>query len=165
MMTLPLRPPLCPPLCLPPRLRLGSPPARPHTRANRPLLLALLFALGSTPARAEDPMSAAEFEAYTTGRSLVFGFEGQAYGGEDYLPGRRVRWSFLDGRCQDGSWYQEGDAICFDYQGQDGPVCWHFFATPGGLSADLLNAEPPQILYEIGEADEPLLCFGPEVGA
>lgn len=126
--------------------------------------VALLFALalGST-AMAQEPMTGADFETYTTGKTLHYGTGGQIYGGEDYLPGRRVRWSFLDGHCLAGRWYDEGPRICFVYEDDPAPVCWEFFSSPGGLIA-WLDGDEKQALYEIDEATGPLFCLGPEVG-
>ncbi|GKY87253.1 hypothetical protein [Sinisalibacter aestuarii] len=123
--------------------------------------LALFLA---SPALAQEPMTGAEFEAYTTGKTLLYGIGGQVYGGEDYLPGRKVRWSFLDGKCLDGTWYEAAGQICFAYVDDPTPVCWVFFETGDGLVAHL-NGDETQSLYETGEADEPLFCLGPEVGA
>ncbi len=123
-----------------------------------------LFMLLAAPATAQEAMSAAEFEAYTTGKTLLYGVLGEVYGGEDYLPNRRVRWSFLDGQCQDGVWYEDDGEICFVYDDHPDPVCWLFFETPSGLMAELTSGEGSQVLYETGEADGPLHCLGPEIG-
>jgi len=132
------------------------------------MLAALSLALGlatALPARAEEPMSATEFEAYVTGKTLYYANEGTRYGGEDYLPGRRVRWSFLDGRCLEGTWYDAQDLICFVYEdAPEDPICWTFYARPGGLRAVLEGGDLTQELYETDESDEPLFCLGPEVG-
>lgn len=127
----------------------------------RALALCLVLA---APATAQEAMNAEEFEAYTTGKTLLYGVMGEVYGGEDYLPGRRVRWSFLDGQCQEGVWYEEGGEICFVYDHDPEPVCWLFFQTPTGLMAELTGGEGAQVLYETGEADQPLTCLGPEIG-
>ena len=58
---------------------------------------AAFVALLSTPCFAAEPMNGAQFEAYVEGKTLYFGQNGQAYGVEEYLEDRRVRWSFLDG--------------------------------------------------------------------
>ncbi|OIP82630.1 MAG: hypothetical protein AUK37_08810 [Rhodobacterales bacterium CG2_30_65_12] len=126
--------------------------------ATLAISLALAF-----PAFAQEPMSAAAFEAYTTGKTLHYGTGGEVYGGEDYLPGRRVRWSFLDGHCLAGRWYDDGPLICFVYEDDPAPVCWAFFESPGGLIARL-DGDQARALYEIGEAGAPLFCLGPEVG-
>lgn len=124
--------------------------------------LAALVALAA-PARADTPMTGAEFEAYVTGRTLMYGTGGAPYGGEDYLPGRRVRWSFLDGRCLEGVWYEAAPNICFVYTDDPTPVCWTFYDTPEGLRASLAEGDG-SVLYQTGEAEEPLFCLGPEVG-
>jgi hypothetical protein len=127
-------------------------------------VLAAIAVVLAGPALAQEPMTGAEFEAYTTGKTLHYGTNGRIYGGEDYLPGRKVRWSFLDGKCLDGEWYAANSQICFVYVDDPTPVCWTFFETPGGLVANLRGDEM-QTLYQIGDAAEPLFCLGPEVGA
>ncbi len=137
-------------------------PARAPARAFALLLLAL-----TTPVRAADtgePMSAAEFESYTTGHTLYYGFAGQEYGAEQYLPGRKVRWSVLDGKCREGFWYEAGAMICFKYLDTPTPQCWTFYKIPGGIRARYENEPRANDLYETRKSDEPLLCLGPEVG-
>jgi hypothetical protein len=126
--------------------------------------VALVMVMLADPALAQEPMSGAEFDTYTTGKTLHYGTEGRIYGGEDYLPGRKVRWSFLDGKCLDGEWYAENEQICFVYVDDPEPICWVFYETPEGPAAHL-GGDQSQALYEIGEASEPLFCLGPEVGA
>lgn len=115
-------------------------------------------------ARAQAPMTAAEFEAYVTGRTLTFGIDGAPYGVERYMPGRRVTWSFLDGECQDGIWYEEDGNICFLYEVTPDPQCWQFFRDAEGLRAVFMNEPGTTILYEAQDGPEPLICPGPEVG-
>ena len=126
--------------------------------------LAFLLVALALPVQAAEPMSGAEFEAYTTGKTLYFGQAGQPYGVEEYFDNRRVRWSFLDGECKDGVWYEEQDQICFVYDDNPTPQCWSFFEQPGGLVAQFENDPNSTTLYEAGEADEPMMCLGPEVG-
>ena len=94
----------------------------------------VLATLGLLPVEsgAETPMSAADFEARVTGKTLTYSNEGVAYGAEEYLSDRRVRWSFLDGECQEGRWYVAGDQICFVYDDIPDPQCWRFYVA--GLS-------------------------------
>ncbi len=128
------------------------------------LTLALLCCL-ATPLRAETPMNADQFEAYVTGKTLTFGGRGQdPYGAEQYTPGRRVIWTFLDGDCAEGEWYQDGANICFVYDFDTGPQCWQFFAEPNGLRAEFMNDPGTSVLYEAREGAEPLICPGPKVG-
>jgi len=116
------------------------------------------------PALADPTMSGADFEAYATGKTLYFGSDGEAYGGEQYLDNRRVRWSFLDGKCKDGYWYEVGSLICFVYEDDPAPQCWSFTRGASGLIARFENNAEADELYEVEQADEPLLCLGPEVG-
>lgn len=126
--------------------------------------LALLLSLAA-PAAAQTPMSGAEFEAYTTGKTLYFSSGDVPYGVEEYFPGRRVRWSFLDGECKDGTWYEAQDHICFEYEDDTPAQCWQFFEGPTGLRARFQGDSPGRELYETHQADEPMYCKGPRVGA
>lgn len=125
-------------------------------------LLVFLATVG--PLEAGQPMSADAFERYTEGKTLYYGEDGRPYGVEEYLDGRRVRWSFLDGRCKDGIWYEDAGNICFVYEDDPTPQCWSFFADAGGLTARFENGESEQELYEVEQSDEPMLCLGPDVG-
>jgi len=136
---------------------------RPSPAAAAALCAALL-AQALPAAAAQTPMSAAEFEAYTTGRTLTFYSRGQAYGVEEYREGRRVTWSFLDGQCREGLWYPQGEQICFVYEDRPAAQCWSFFREPDGLRAIFEDGDGTTELYEAGEADAPILCLGPEVG-
>ncbi|KIC07586.1 hypothetical protein RA19_23385 [Leisingera sp. ANG-M1] len=126
-------------------------------------LLGLLALPG--PAAAGEPLNAEQFDRYTQGRTLFYGFGGAMYGVERYLPGRRVIWSFLDGKCQEGSWYEDNGQICFLYQDRADPQCWSFELTPGGLTARFENDPAATELYEAEEIGEEMLCYGPDVGA
>ena len=125
----------------------------------------LAFALASaSPVFAQSAMNGAEFDAYTVGKTLFYGENGKLYGVERYLPDRRVIWSFLDGRCKDGTWYEANDQICFVYDDPDAPQCWTFRRTATGLSAQFENDPTATELYEAQEVDEEMICFGPDVG-
>ena len=127
--------------------------------------LALL--LGTEPARAletGEPMTAEEFEAYVTGRTLTFGINGQPYGIEQYLPGRRVIWAFIGEECREGSWFAMGPQICFEYDDEPGRLhCWTFFAGPDGLIARSEGVGVNE-LVEVQQTDAPMYCPGPDVG-
>lgn len=126
--------------------------------------LALAFSLAALPAFAAEPMSATEFERYVTGKTLYFGQAGQAYGVEEYLSDRRVRWSFLDGKCKDGYWYEDASQICFVYEDNPEPQCWSFFKEGSRLRAVFENDPGSTVLYEANQDDEPMICMGPDVG-
>ena len=130
---------------------------------TRALILASLLAL-PLPAVAQDSMSAAEFDAYTRGKTLYYGRDGAAYGAEVYKENRRVQWSFLDGDCKDGEWYEEAGLICFVYDDNPVPQCWSFTESPGGLIARFENAPDTTELYEAEDVGEEMLCLGPRIG-
>ena len=110
-------------------------------------------------------MSASEFEAYVTGKTLFFAQDGRSYGAERYLTNRHVEWSFLDGDCKLGRWFPEGQNICFVYEDNPTPQCWQFRKGAGGLIAQFQNSEDLGTLYEAQDLGEEMLCLGPKVGA
>ncbi|MGH1354374.1 MAG: hypothetical protein ACRBBS_04770 [Thalassovita sp.] len=124
----------------------------------------LFYLLLATPALAEAPMNGAEFDAFTRDKTFYFAEDGQPYGAEEYLPDRRVRWSFLDGRCKDGQWYEDAGQICFVYEDRPDPQCWSFFDNPAGLVARFEGPSGGTILYETRQSDKPMMCLGPDVG-
>ncbi|MBY6162177.1 hypothetical protein KUV73_14920 [Mameliella alba] len=128
------------------------------------LALSLTCALTCLPAFAAGPMSASDFESYVTGKTLYFGLNGEAYGVEKYLPDRKVQWSFLDGKCKDGMWYEQAGQICFVYEDNPEPQCWSFFKEGSGLRAVFENDPASTVLYEAQQNDDPMLCYGPDVG-
>ena len=129
------------------------------------LLALLCFALTTSVANAEMPLTASEFEARITGKTLVFSSSGIAYGAEEYLKHRRVRWSFLNGECHDGRWYPAGEQICFVYDEIPDPQCWSFYLRGDRLLARFENDPTDTELVETSRKGEPLLCLGPKVGA
>ncbi len=134
---------------------------------NRFVLVAIAVALALPLAgagHADDPVGAEAFEAYTTGKTLIYGNAGGPYGIEEYLPGRQVRWSFLDGDCVEGSWFPEGEAICFRYEAYERTQCWLFFQSETGLTAQPLEDPEGSSLYEVSRSKGPMICKGPEVG-
>jgi hypothetical protein len=128
------------------------------------MILSFLAVLSSASAVAANPMSAAEFEAYVTGKTLYYGREGAAYGAEIYHENRRVTWSFLDGECKEGHWYNEGTSICFVYEDRPDPQCWTFERGASGLVATFENNPDSQELYEAQDVGEEMICLGPKIG-
>ena len=122
---------------------------------------ALVLTLAALPAAAETPLSAEAFDDLTRGRTYYYAEDGIPYGAEEYRDNREVVWSFLDGECMRGRWYEAGEAICFVYEGLDTPQCWRFFQD-GGLRALFLDGGSD--LKEMGRTGEPLRCLGPDVG-
>lgn len=128
------------------------------------LAICLPLVMAGAVAWAESPLSPAQFEEYVEGRTLYFNSGGVEYGVEEYLPNRRVRWSFLDGECKDGDWYPVGNQICFEYEDGTGPQCWTFFQDTGGLRAKFQGGDFESELYEARKSDKPMVCLGPKVG-
>lgn len=127
-------------------------------------LIAALLALSPLPALSETPLTAREFEARVTGKTLTYSSGGTAYGMEEYLEGRRVRWTFLDGECQDGRWFVSGEQICFVYEDIPEPQCWQFYAKGGRILARFENDPTQTELYETARSNDPMMCLGPKVG-
>lgn len=131
--------------------------------------LALVLAI-SLPVAAQEAtgtaLSADAFDAYTLGRTLSYHVQGQAYGVEQYLPNRRVRWTFVGDQCQDGVWYERNGNICFLYENApSNEQCWTFFETETGLRAVFQGPDGASTeLYEVEQTDAPMACMGPGVG-
>lgn len=134
-----------------------------NSRLFAALPLALLLSAGQS-LHAAEPMDGAAFDAYTNGKTLFYGQDGQVYGAEIYLDDRQVRWSFLDGLCKDGFWYEEGDQICFVYEDNPDPQCWAFTQEGGKLSARFENVPGATALYEADDVQEEMICLAPNLG-
>jgi len=125
------------------------------------LSLTLLLA---APLAAQSVMTAEEFDNYTRGKTLFYAQSGQTYGAERYLENRRVEWSFLDGECKQGSWYEDNGLICFTYDDTPAPQCWSFSASARGLIAKFENNLDTSELYEAQDSDKEFTCLGPKIG-
>ena len=125
----------------------------------------LILAMALLPGiAAAEPMTAERFDEATLGKTMTWSEFGQAYGVEQYLPNRRVRWTFTGDDCMTGHWYPDGNAICFQYEDRDTPACWIIGQNGGNLTA-LDTEDPPDTPPVIvAETVEPMACFGPEVG-
>lgn len=134
----------------------------------RALALAALLALAPALAGAESPspapMSAAEFDAYATGKTLTYSQYGEIFGTEEYLPNRRVRWQVTGDICQYGRWYEKDGLICFTYEYSEGEHCWSFWHEDGGLKALSVDDPPESELSEVKDATQGLTCPEPDVG-
>ena len=135
-----------------------------HIRLKSILIVGTGLAMLAGAGFAEVPMSAQAFDDYTRGKTLFYGQNGQAYGAEEYLDNRRVRWSFLDGECKEGAWYEEAGQICFVYEDNPDPQCWTFRMTPGGLSARFEDLPDATQLYEAHHIADEILCLAGRIG-
>lgn len=128
-------------------------------------LIVILMCWAATSPQAADTLSADAFDTYTRGKTLFYGQGGRAYGVERYLDDRRVIWSFLDGNCKNGFWYEEAGKICFLYEDRpQDPQCWTFQRSPDGLIARFENESRQTELYEAQDLEEEMICYGPDVG-
>ena len=125
----------------------------------------LALCLAASPGLADTTLGAAEFDALTLGRTMTWAEAGTVYGVEQYLPGRRVRWTVLGDDCKAGHWYAEGAAICFQYEDDPAPDCWEITLDGAGLLAHYTTNPPEAEPVVVEETTEPMACLGPEVGA
>jgi hypothetical protein len=127
-------------------------------------LPALCLAATLPATAAEQPLSAEQFDALSVGRTFFYNSGGTAYGAEQYLPGRRVIWAFTGDDCRKGTWYPEGQYICFVYEDAADPQCWTFFRGAGGLTAQFRDDPVGEPLIAVEESPEPMACMGPNIG-
>lgn len=127
--------------------------------------LALSLLLIAPPlAAADGPLSAPEFEALSTHRTLGYALGGEVYGAEQYLPGRRVLWAFRGQECRKGHWYEEAGQICFVYDHDPAPQCWTYFRDGTGLRALFAGDPPGAEAATVAELPDAVVCPGPDVG-
>ena len=123
---------------------------------------ALLFL--SQAAAAQTPMSPEEFDRWSTGKTLDYSVDGQVWGSEAYLPGRRVRDADTGGPCRDGTWHAEGAAVCFVYPAFDGTHCWLYWRDGDAVFAKPLQSAPEDAPQRVTPAAASLDCPAPDVG-
>ena len=129
------------------------------------LLASLLLGAGAVvAAEGERPLTGAEVEALSTGRTLFYNSGGESYGAEQYLPGRKVVWAFTGDDCKDGEWYEDGQYICFTYEDEPAPQCWTFYQSDKGLLARFRDDPEGLPLIAVEQSPEPMACMGPNVG-
>lgn len=131
--------------------------------------LVALLAVFALPLAAQDidlglPMTAAEFDAYVTGRTLTYADNGVIYGTEEYRKDRKVIWAFTEAECREGYWYPQDDQICFVYEDPNDPQCWLFFKSAQGLQAQFMGLSGGTPLSVVQQSAGPMSCAGPDVG-
>ncbi len=126
--------------------------------------IALAACLLASPALAETPLTAQEFDTLTLGKTMTWAEYGTVYGVEQYLPDRQVRWTVLGDDCKAAHWYPDGDAICFQYEDDLLPDCWVITLSATGMLARYTTDPPGTEPVLVEETTEELACFGPKVG-
>ena len=125
---------------------------------------AIALALLAFPASSETLLTEQQFDAFTSGTTVYFNRHNQPYGAEQYLKDRKVIWTFLNGDCERGAWFAHEDQICFAYETQDEPQCWHFLEVGGEKRGRVVGADPANDLTVVGQDTRDLVCRGPGVG-
>lgn len=113
----------------------------------------------AAPAVAEPRMTAEDFDAFATGNTLAYLQSDGVFGTEEYLPGRKVRWSDGSPGCQSGLWYPKDGDICFQYQGVAEPACWTFMKQGGKVMADYAG-DAETVFLDVAVSKDPLPCNG-----
>lgn len=122
-------------------------------------IFAICLTLICGPLAAQDSMTAEEFDAHVTGRTITFRTDlNPVYGVERYMAGRRVMWSSIEGICQYGVWFESKGDICFRYEGDPEHKCWTVYDEPGGIRGVYTTRPPFTVIYEDPDRDDPLIC-------
>lgn len=112
------------------------------------------------PAFGETLITPDEFEKLSTGKTLYFSQDGISYGVEQFFKGRRSKWRYSDGICEDGEWFALGDLICFNYENGLETQCWHFLKTDKGYAARAEGAPKTEVITLEHIDTKPVLCSG-----
>ena len=126
--------------------------------------LAIALTLIATPSLASPPLTAEEFDAATKGTTITYDYGDGLFGTEEYLDNRMVRWAFDGDLCIYGTWRQQGDQICFDYENDPEAACWHYFLENGRIRGVYMGQGGGWQILEASRDGGPLPCAGPDVG-
>ena len=126
--------------------------------------LALVLTLTAPAALAQPAMTPDDFDAWSRGKTLAYSVDGVIFGSEAYFADRQVRDADTGGPCLDGSWFADGNAVCFVYPARDGIHCWTYWRDGESVFAKPVAADPGDPAQRVTVADTPLTCPGPEVG-
>ncbi|MGL4236270.1 hypothetical protein [Tabrizicola sp.] len=131
-------------------------------------LAALCLAVIPLTAKAETPMTGAEFEAHVGTGTVVYSYNSGDTGTADYGPGRTLRWAFAGDACFNGYWFEQGDELCFAFEDGRLSACWHFYKDGDRIygQATVRSSGNPEDLqiFEVSRSDQPLACPGSDVG-
>jgi hypothetical protein len=109
------------------------------------------------------PMTAEAFQAFVGTDTIIYGYATGSVGKADYGPDQTLVWVVDDGPCVRGSFQQEGEELCFRFDGKMDPACWHFYNHTGALYGLGTRTLSDERIFQISRSTEPLSC--PEVGA
>ncbi|GIT90878.1 hypothetical protein JANAI62_13320 [Jannaschia pagri] len=117
-------------------------------------------------AAAERVVTPQEFEQMVHGKTFYFDRYGEPFGSEQYFTDKRVIWAFEGGQCQRGIWFANAEGnICFVYDSDPAPQCWHFIEMPGGGFHARVVGDPPSEDLVTSDVDaEPIDCPLPDLG-
>ncbi|WP_371155282.1 hypothetical protein [Jannaschia sp. 2305UL9-9] len=126
----------------------------------------ILMLCGALPAAAERVVTPQEFEQMVHGKTLHFDRYGEPFGAEQYFTDKRVIWAFEGGQCQRGIWFaNRDDDICFVYDDDPAPQCWHFIEMDdGAFHARVVGALSTDDLVTSGVDEAALDCPLPDLG-
>ena len=110
-------------------------------------------------------VTAEEFEALSTGKTLYFSRSSRFFGAEQFYTRRRSLWQNGAGQCLDGEWFAKDDLICFEYDQPTDPACWHFIEKSTGYVARAEGEGPENDIFLYHTDTKPLDCKGPAIGA
>jgi hypothetical protein len=127
-------------------------------------MLRAVFCLACLPAAAgaQTLMTSAEFEAWSTGKTLEYFVDGSLWGSEMHLADRATVDADAGGACRSGHWYPVGDDICFVYDSSPGPYCWRFLKADEQVFAEYVGGTLPGSI-SVTLSDAPIPCT-PGVG-
>ncbi|MEO1562727.1 MAG: hypothetical protein AAFR98_04765 [Pseudomonadota bacterium] len=133
------------------------------------ILCALIFSLSaafvSAPLAAQERIIGVdEFESISRGLTQYFYRDGEFFGAEQFFENNQTIWMFANGQCEAGTWWEEEDYICFQYETLPEAQCWHMIEKDGTYFARLRDADPnfDLELRFVDRSDIP--CEGPNLG-
>ena len=129
------------------------------------LLTAALLVAGA-PTFSETIVGADEFQQLSEGKTQYFTRDGVEFGAEQFYKNRTSTWQYEDGTCTVGQWYPVGDAICFVYEEQPVPQCWHVVRRDGNIYARLRGTAAGDVseLLMSHVDNKPVPCPAPDLG-
>lgn len=122
--------------------------------------ISVIFLSFAQPSFAETIITPDAFEKLSTGKTLYFTFRGKPFGIEQFFKGRRSKWRFEDGSCEDGEWFADNNLIFFNYEGGLETQFWHFLKTDDGYAARAEGDAKDDVLKLERIDTKPLLCSG-----